>query len=187
MSCFGFVSFPRKVDTTVLENEVITLESYKIGELMLSRDGIGVNPNTDSDLVSCDKLVKEFGFFHGFRLFEPDMDVTFKECFKNEHIYCFEGNLNYNGAVDLLDNKSEFVIGMLKHTIIDIELCRKQLRDLMIYNLQKGEFIEFYFEFGNHVDFDFGPPLREICLGIDEILFSNELRIEDHLRIEIRL
>jgi len=189
MSRFTYIAFPREADTTVLENGMTALKSYAMGELTWREDGKDVTRNsfnTEGVLVDCSKL-EGGGFFHGLRIYDDDTAATFNNCFKNKYIYIFEGTLNYTGDPSLLACTSEFTTRMMKSTLINIELCRKQLCDLLIHNLHEGEFAEIYSEFGNHVNFEFGPPLNELILTTDEILFSEELSIKEKLRIEIRL
>ena len=194
MSIFTYMSFPREADVTVLENGTVALKSYKVGELIWGDDGKSVIRNTsgmEAALVDCSKLYGE-GFFHGLRVYEDANFSTFKNCFKNKYVYSLEGRLDYSGAPHSPNHtyetgaESEFIARLTRGILVNIELCRKQLRDLLIHNLRKGEFAEIYSEVVNDSDFDFGPPSNELILTTDEILFSRELCTKEKLRIEIR-
>jgi hypothetical protein len=189
MSQFTYISFPRKVDNTMHENGTIALKSYKLGELIWNKENGNVvrNQSTRSGiLVDCSKLMGA-GFFHGLRVIEDMENAVFENCFKNRHIYALEGCcVSFNGDLALFNETSEFVVNMLESALINIELCRKQLRDLLKHNLQKGEFAEIYSESISDSDFNFGPPLSKMLLTVDEILFSQKFTLDDKLRIKIR-
>lgn len=71
-------------------------------------------------------------------------------------------------------------------------LCKEQLCKLVELNLYPGEMIEIYSEWGNHIDFNFGPPAQIVVVDSREIMTSYHLGereddvIKDKKKIEIR-
>jgi len=194
MSKVSYIAFPRRIDTTTIESGVIALKSYLVGELIWGSDGKSVIRNTSNiGIASIDSNeLQGGGFFHGLRVSEVTGSPSFKKCFKNKYIYALHGSLNYSGESRSSSHscktgtESELVARLTKGLLVNIELCRKQLRDLLIHNLNEGEFVEIYSEFVNHTDFSFGPPKNELLITIGEILFSSELDLTERLRIEIK-
>jgi hypothetical protein len=188
MSLFSYIALPREANMSMIENGISALNHYQIGELTWNKKEYRIERNTSGaggEIINPDKLDGS-GLFHGIRLLENNTSTTFNSCFKNRHIYILEGCLDYNGERTISDN-SEFFSRLINSILVNIELCRKQLFDLIIQNLNKGEFAEIYSELVNHADFNIGPPLQEIALNANDILFSKELNLADRLKIEIKI
>ena len=125
------------------------------------------------------------GCLYGLRIFEKEASVTFTNCFRNKNIYSLAGNLNYSGTNILMIDTTKIIADMT-YTIANIELCRKQLLDLIESNLQEDEFVEIYSEFISGTNFNLGPPLGELQLMTSELLFSKVLDTHDRWLIEIK-
>ncbi|MCL2199487.1 MAG: hypothetical protein FWB80_11235 [Defluviitaleaceae bacterium] len=192
MSVVSYISFPREVDTSALEDGMAALKSYKIGELTWGEYGKRIvrSPSgMEGTLIDCNELIEKGIFIHGLAVRDDSEGATFKSCFKNKYIYKFWGGLGYgisqHTPVSMYE-ESEFISNYVRANLIETELCRKQLRDLLIHNLHEGEFAEIYTDFVHDTDFNFGPPLNELILTTDDILFSSELCLDERLRVEIR-
>jgi len=191
MSLFSYIAFPREIDLSVFPNNPNnreSLKSYQVGELAWGKNEYRIERNVSGaelEFINFDEgLLCDF-FIHGIGIYKDKTSATFKNCFKNKHIYAFEGSLNYNGDCSLGD-MSEYSIRMMNSTLVNIELSRKQLFDLILQNLQEGEFVEIYAEIVNHTDFNLGPPLYDLVLNMGDILFSSDLNIKDRLKVVIK-
>jgi len=186
MSLFSYIAFPRKVDLSTYESNINALKKYKIGELVWNKNEYRIERGSANDGVrftDCGSIPWN-SHLNGLYIMEDKTLATFKRCFKNKHIYLLEGSLNYNGSRNINDTTG-LIASLLEHIIVEIEVCRKQLYELAERNLREGEFIEIYSEHTNHMDFDLGPPSKELIISADEILYSMELDLYDRLRIVI--
>jgi|GEM_PF-4567569 len=191
MSLFSYIAFPREIDASLLKTDIESgikaLNYYKMGELMWNEENGSVvcNPfSRGGEIIDCSKLSRFF--IHGIRVFEDISNATLENCFKNKNIYGFQGSVSFRGDLNLFKEHSEFTIDMMKSSLLNIELCRKQLRDLLLNNLEKGEVAEIYSEMVSGTNFNLGPPLKKLFLTVDEILFSQDIDLSDRLKIEIR-
>jgi hypothetical protein len=187
MSLFSYISFPREVDTSILSSKFDPQKAYRVGDIKGREKEFGISIDMSrlpDDLMT---YTGPWSDFNGISISENLEGSTFKGCFKNEYIYKFGGELSYTGDPSLWDDTSEFVVDMMKNTLENIEISRKQLHDLLVHNLSQGEFVEIYSEYVSHTDFDLGPHENEEIFFVDEILTSEKLATIDKLRIEIRL
>jgi hypothetical protein len=63
--------------------------------------------------------------------------------------------------------------------------CSKQLYDLIKHNTSSGEIVEIYSCYVRGSENRFGPPKETEVFGIEGVLTSDSLRLEDRIKIEI--
>jgi hypothetical protein len=142
--------------------------------------------------------------FQGMRIFEKHTE-SFDNIFKNEFIYRLEADFRFRDleqtiktSMEIYDNGNEnenggqtaeefieFTRSMVKNMNSNAALCRQQLYDIVQLNIQPGEVVEIFSEWGDHQGLGSGPPAKVVAIAPEQISTSELLDLQDNVKFEI--
>ena len=204
MSLFTYISFPRQVDKSCLISKIDKSKIFTVFEIR----GTELEKQLD---YSLDGLPDELGVylgdeddFQGTEICDNE-EASFINVFNNRFIYCLEAEFKLIDAekhiTDYMSFFSEYIAdngdaseseymeylhNSVKRDKDNVALCRKQLKELVLLNIQPNEMVEMYSEWISENISVMGPPQETVILETSEILTSDLLRNENKRKIEIQ-
>lgn len=198
MSMFSYISFPVKVDKNCLKSSFDKSKAFTVAELKKTALANQFEQNLKRLPDELNVYLGDFSDLQGISIFDTDGE-SFNNVFENKYVYCFEASFKtakkhnsriYGRVYEQKEKQSQqdaFIAKIFGNAQDHDMLCRKQLYDIIQLNLRIGEKIEIYSEHisGMICSHDFGPFEQKIILESKQILISEQLRLEDKVKIEI--
>jgi len=164
MSRISYIAFPR------------ALNAFLLSDIEGKERDFGITYNTEG-------YRKDIYLFSDF---QPDdgssitiVDIkgaTFGDCFTNKFIYELYGGVPY----DLMRKSSKIAASDLDEEIMRQEFenlsniirlsLTRSIHDFIQRNTEKGEFVEIYRVWTDHIHFNFGSPTCEVIIELGELL-----------------
>ena len=185
MSFFCYIAFPRPIN------------AFRYGDIIGKEREFGI------EYYVGDIRNKKLMLFPGeplidslFYLLDKE-NATFNDCFTNEYIYEYTAGSRYsrfNTMRSIINNPNSTYFDLVKKDI-DLKISMRDSGQIALCDFIKkhsdlGDNIELYHEFGDHENFNFGPPNTCMTMTLLEYaLFEEPREFEkvDKLKVSIKL
>jgi hypothetical protein len=209
MSIFSYISFPREVDLSGIQNKVDKTKVHFVKDIRgteLEKQWESQNGGCVSDLPD-DAYVYlgDWDDFQGISLSER-INIISNCVFVNQYVYHLGADFRFENVEERMKTiKEEFYrfneiypneqsekefVNMIQENIIKMNensaLCRKQLYDTVQLNIEQDEVVEIFSEYADN-EIGATPPEKERIMDLEEILASKVLNnLEENVKIIIR-
>jgi len=166
MSAFTYIAFQRP------------LPAYRFGDIKGREKEFGIMYDINS--IRNNQLYLFPGSSREALCIIDKASATFNRCFVNTYIYEFA--TNHRGLGDVSDSIYQEVLASGKsHEFCKSRTTRIELCDFIRKYAASGETVEIYEEFGDHRNFNFGPPARKLSFALFEYIVEyDDTRFSDY-------
>ena len=205
MSLFSYIAFPRPVDTSCIESKFDESKSYTIGDIRGTELEEQWEKQFGGSLEGLpDNLSVYFGDwwsdFHGISIHDKHED--FNNIFTNRFIYGFEGEFQLLDEERVMEGYRErqgcfpeneesaetldHLNKMIKSNKENVAICKKQLYDVVMLNINPNESVEIYSDWADNRNiFDFDSPEKEIVIDAESVSSSELIDMQPGTKIVI--